>query len=64
MKEDFIKKVREKGGEEEKRMSVKTHVKIPLAEMTAKKIHKNREEFQGTGRGGKEIFLAGQNIYP
>ena len=45
MKEDFIKKVREKGGEEEKRMSVKTHVQIPLAEMTAKKIHKNREEF-------------------
>ena len=43
LKEDFIKKGREKGGKEE---SDKTHVKIPLRSLNdRKKIHKNREEF-------------------
>ena len=43
MKEDFVKKGREK---KKKEKSVKTHVKIPLRSLNdRKKININREEF-------------------
>ena len=57
MREDFMKKGREK---KKKEKSDKTHVKyLYQAKMTAKKYTKTGKNFRGGG-----ILLAGQNIYP